>query len=343
MGFFVSEPVPLLGTVVYGSPSAAAAADRLDFVDSVIALPAAVRRHEADVTSGKSGPIEDTIEVFDTGEPLPAAIAAAVGDAMPSSGLKSDGVVAYPAILTAAEAVALSEDPRLIRVTRRTLDMATRNRQSVWGWIPEPEGCIQYWGALGSSLHVVSIGNQESGRSKRVEPPANAKNVLSIGTTVTYNPSPYNPNGADPISAKNWTGDPRYFATDVGNYGLDLRRKPDLLAPGTRSYGKTSPAGCNDCNCTIAGGNFSWGPGTSFSAPIATGAAALVREWRSCFLTVQYYLTPSPALTKAILIAAAIDLYVPGVPGQPHSPSPDYGWGGLSLEPLFGSESGYFF
>lgn len=579
LGLHVAEPVPLLGTIVYGPASAAAEADRLDFVDSVFALHPAVKRHGAEATDRATEDLPATIAVFDTGEPLPASVAAqAAANSIP--GPEADGVVEYHVRLTADEAVALSREPRVVRVMRdvgraepsdersnrivggdwptgqptptagsawpsslstntdpyawdrylanlaakwpgqdgfdlsdqviglvdtgvgpgfpkcpeypdcpaypdcpghltstecnfvfaadttvdgeeeypdktaidylshgthvsalaagyvhagrdpngyaftqgmapgakvavskmfsarneyrtdlplmddldtrlrysivelgqtitmsdqtipspnvrlfnhswnnrpddppflqpyenisRTLDRATRDRASI-GFGAKPN--LTY-GAPGSSLHVVSAGNQPSGQNQPIEPPANAKNVISVGATLTYNPSPYPPYLYSPgghaeswyCDAYNHTDDPRKVA-DVSANGLLFRFKPDLMAPGTRSYGELSPAGCDACNCAIADLPLVWDPGTSFAAPLVTGAAALVREWRQTQQPSHYY--PSPALTKAILISAARDLG--DGPDGNHAPLIHSGWGGLSLEPLFGPESGYFF
>ena len=567
LGLLLSDPVPILGTVVYGTASAAAAADRLDFVDSVVPLPPAVRRFGADGPGAgdAAARVDATVEVFDTGEPLPPSVSSLLDGLRPIAGGTGEGAVAFDATLTAAQAVALSRDPRVLRVTRhvgvalpsdersnrifggdwpngqtapapgsswpsslatnsspyawdrylanlsarwpgvfdladetiglvdtgigagypdcpghlasgscrlvfaadatlsgnpspkavdrlshgthvsslaagslfqgrdaagyaftqgvaqgariavskhfatsslgesyrddvgekmpkidsrlryaivelgqmvtmfdqsvpspnarlfnhswnnrppidppppqpspyedisQTLDIATRNRASVSFNTGSWQGVVN--GATGSSLHVVSNGNPWSLSPLQTLPPANAKNVLSVGMTLTDNTSPYS-QGAYPCDTYNLTGDPR-AVSQYNADGLEFRFKPDLVAPGTRSYGERSAAGCSSlvCNCTIAGLPIVWDMGTSFAAPLATGAAALVREWRAANQASGY--APSPALTRAILVAAARDLG--DYPGQVHAPSRQQGWGGLSLDPLFGPETKYFF
>lgn len=570
LGLFVCEPVPVLGTVVYGSAAAAAAADRLDFVDSVVPLPPAVRRFGADGPgAGDTGArVDATVELFDTGEPVPPSVSSLLDSLRPIPGGANAGAVAFEATLTPAQAVALSREPRVLRVTRhvgvalpsdersnrvvggdwpdgqmaptpgsawpsslaanssactwdryltnlaarwpglfnladetiglvdtgiwtgftprwpvqwncpphllvggecklvfvadtttnwntteraadqgnhgthvsslaaghlhagrdpdgyaftqglaqgvrvavakhlpgagegyredvgekmvvidsrlrysivelgqtitmfdqryaspnvrlfnhswndyppegtvepvpysdisRTLDRATRDRASISFDTGSWQGAVS--GATGSSLHIVANGNFQGGVLHDTLAPANAKNVLTVGSTLTSNTSPYHQGTyPDLCWTYNVSGDPRQLWS-LSARGLELRRKPDLVAPGTRSYGKRCPVGtCAACDCSIAGSEIVWNMGTSFSTPVVSGAAALVREWRAANQASGY--APSPALTKAILIAAARDLG--DYPPQPHSPDRDLGWGGLSLEPLFGPESKY--
>ncbi len=129
----------------------------------------------------------------------------------------------------------------------------------------------------------------------------------------------------------------------------NLRLKPDLVAPGTRVYGRRSALRNDACNfnsqCTFdltGSSEFAWDYGTSFSAPVVTGAAALVDEW----LTVQGSKKPSPALVKAALIASATNLRSStNCASSDVKPAPDkyQGWGGAALDRLFRAASTYYY
>ena len=109
--------------------------------------------------------------------------------------------------------------------------------------------------------------------------------------------------------------DPRQIALFSRTGSTLNRAKPDLVAPGTRSYGASTTAanpcgsGCNEniTNALPGQPHYQWAPGTSFSTPVVTGAAALVREW--IHSTPAFNIPdPSPALTKATLLTATKNL-----------------------------------
>jgi len=115
---------------------------------------------------------------------------------------------------------------------------------------------------------------------------AGAKNIITVG-------------------ALSGTTDANVFASNFSSRGpaKDGRVKPDVVARGvnvlstipTNSYGRQN--------------------GTSMSAPVVTGIAALLTEqWRKTFAGA----TPTPAQLKALLIAGTKDLGNPG---------PDYTYG----------------
>jgi uncharacterized protein (TIGR03382 family) len=139
----------------------------------------------------------------------------------------------------------------------------------------------------------------------------------------------------------------------------DGRLKPDLVAPGMVFSATTDTAtlerkGCCDINGdTIAVTNNEddncnvdrdWPTfGTSFSAPIAAGAAALARQyytdgyWQAGRSAPESGFNPTNALLKATLIAGAEPLIgtIVGM-GQDHEltfpPSYEQGWGRLNLD-----------
>lgn len=236
------------------------------------------------------------------------------------------------------------------------LDQATRDLSAIQFDFGASSADIRY-GASGStvpSLHVVSAGNIDGDSTTTITAPGTAKNVITVGATETYNNETYTA-GCGDNNADN-ADNPHQISGNSRIGFPNLRLKPDLVAPGTRAYGRRSAllaSGCglnylacnNDLNST---NSYVWNAGTSFAAPAVTGAAAMVREW----LTSQSIVTsPSPALIKATLIATATNL-VPcpsgcstcSVTGDMR-PAPDkyQGWGGLSLDFLFRPSSNYYF
>ncbi|HEX3528665.1 MAG TPA: S8 family serine peptidase [Thermoanaerobaculia bacterium] len=190
-----------------------------------------------------------------------------------------------------------------------------------------------------------------------VSSPAVAKNVISVGASLSYRPAPDPPlacrgcfgsdgtttNGRPPDEdatnlnlIASFSGRGRYFApypsTATAN---NTRIKPDLVAPGVRvfstvpyqytSYTSGTPTGCVNFYPSSPMTYHTYGTGTSFAAPVVSAAAAIARK---LFLD-QGISNPSPSLIKAALIATADDLG--GFAGNEHRPSPLYGWGRVSL------------
>lgn len=260
-------------------------------------------------------------------------------------------------------------DKRVVDYTEvaRILDRATRRLNTVSYSFPGSGQVITgASGAATASLHVVSAGNIYSGTLQPpppdyylVETPGTAKNVITVGATENYNQEAYTAGcgGNNPENADN----PRTIG-GFSRIGFSNQRlKPDLVAPGTRSYGfrsihLTSP--CNfstACNMNLLNGStdprYGWANGTSFSAPAVTGAVALTRAWLQA---LRGGASPSPALLKATLIATSRNI-APCATGCASCsscsycgdmrPAPDkyQGWGGVSLDRLFRPATNYFF
>lgn len=209
-------------------------------------------------------------------------------------------------------------------------------------------------------LHVVSAGNRSGDQNLPenylVTAPAVAKNVITVGSTESYNDQSYSPGcgNNDP-----WNADNPHQVADFTRVGFsNYRLKPDVVAPGVRSYGWRSIdwlSTCdrtNTCNMDLDGSlSYGWAAGTSFSAPVVAGAAAIVRDW----FRVLGVATPAPALVKAALIAAATS--ITSLPACASGcvpccsscgdvrPSPDkyQGWGGASLDRLLRPATNYFY
>lgn len=231
---------------------------------------------------------------------------------------------------------------------------------------------------LDNWLFTVSAGNTtEGGGCVNVRTPGTAKNALTLGATdnftLTWPNSTSAPRGA--FCDWNWTP-PEADARNIPSFSAQGRSdsvvKPDLVAPGLRVTGPVSrqvercpQAGvgvfCNENLEVDAGITYGVSAGTSFAAPAAAGAAAIVRKWYANLSGSN----PSPALTKAMLINGARDLGANPALGilaahvlVPHPTIPDalalgdaignipdryQGWGMLNLTRLLGLPSNYFF
>lgn len=206
---------------------------------------------------------------------------------------------------------------------------------------------------------VVSAGNRAT-TAKQVRAPANAKNVLTVGGVSSWRPSDAG------MAWNDQTCGTAIDIVDVAHYSLrgvapdSGRYKPDIVAPATRVGGaytmnrtvgsaisscmKTSPQVNNDYYVRTAG--------TSFAAPVATGAAVLAERWYQAKTALT---TVSPAMIKAMLVAHAEDLYY--MSGQTkvwgidlmegttlsYRPQKPQGFGRVNLDKLFQSSVGVRF
>ena len=199
-----------------------------------------------------------------------------------------------------------------------------------------------------------------------VASPATAKNVISVGASASYRPAPEPPLACSPLSDNRRP--PNHDAIHVARIGSfsgrgkgffpapnpatvnKVRVKPDLVAPGIRVF-STAPyfsppsytlvSGClkyyPDPAVTVSTFH-TYGTGTSFSAPVVTGVAALKRKW---FLD-RGVSNPSPSLIKAALVATADSLGSSGLAGNDHRPSHNSGWGRVSLNRLTDARSRFY-
>ena len=192
-------------------------------------------------------------------------------------------------------------------------------------------------------------------RRDSVGSPATAKNVIAVGATASYRPAPEPP--LDCRETPDGSRPPNQDALHIARLGLfsgrgktfsatgvdkvhNVRVKPDLVAPGIRVfstvpynynlYGSTGFVGCTQYYPNSSVHDHTYGTGTSFSAPVVSGVAALKRKW---FMD-RGVANPSPSLVKAALLATADNLGPSGLIGNDHRPSANYGWGRVSLNRL---------
>jgi subtilisin-like proprotein convertase family protein len=206
---------------------------------------------------------------------------------------------------------------------------------------------------------VFAAGNAGYGQ-QTVGSPGTAKNVITAGAAENVH-SHATTNGGNTADGSDGCGTPDSEAdsiNDVASFSsrgpcLDLRRKPELQAPGTHITGgvaqqnKTMAGTGNDLACftgegvcALPGGGtagsadnffpsgqqfYSTSSGTSHSTPAIAGGAALVHQW---FIN-QFGNPPSPAMIKAYLVAAA--RYMNGDGANDTLPSNSQGFGLMDL------------
>jgi hypothetical protein len=188
---------------------------------------------------------------------------------------------------------------------------------SEWLYDRSVRSAVVINGAPTPAVIVFAAGNSGSASSS-VGNPASAKNVITVGATLSYRVSNTglggNINNVAGFSSRGPTADGRI--------------KPEVVAPG-QNVTSTAPliGGLPiDSLHTLANG-------TSFSAPTVTGTAALISEWWSQQNNSQL---PSPAMIKALLINTAQDIRGSSFSnGARPIPNTDEGWGRVNLESLF--------
>lgn len=199
----------------------------------------------------------------------------------------------------------------------------------------------QFMWDIKDMLILVSSGNEgvDSSSNGVISPrsvgsPATAKNVLTVGAAESKRPSGsggYSAYTYGELWSKDYPANPirdDLVATAFNTYQgmaafssrgpcVDTRFKPDIVAPGTDII---------SCRSSMPGASTGWGTGsgvlgnaasnyyvfnggTSMSAPLTTGAAALMRQYLQEY---RGFAAPSAALMKAILVNGARSL----TPGQ---------------------------
>jgi MYXO-CTERM domain-containing protein len=170
-------------------------------------------------------------------------------------------------------------------------------------------------------LLVFAAGNYGASNTEfSIGSPSTNKNGLCVGSTRTSNASTSDENMSG-FSSRGWSADGRI--------------KPDLMAPGYNTSASTNNTVAGTVNCGTGGGG-----GTSYAAPIAAGAAALVRQYfmdgfyPSGAKTAGAGFTPTAALMKAVLINSSVSMTGNDNAGEPITPIPsnEQGWGRIRLD-----------
>ena len=182
---------------------------------------------------------------------------------------------------------------------------------------------------------VFAAGNAGSG-ANTVTAPGTGKNVLTAGASENFRQT-----GTDGCGIANSGADSAKDIISFSSRGpcSDGRKKPDLMAPGTHVQAAASRSltydGTGVCNQYWPTGQtlYAWSSGTSHSTPGIAGAAALARQ----FFTNQGWGAPSPAMTKAFLMATPA--YMTGVGANDTLPSNNQGYGRLDLGRAFDGAS----
>jgi len=173
--------------------------------------------------------------------------------------------------------------------------------------------------------------------------PAAAKNVIAVGASESFRTTGADGSplidgcGAGPTLADNALDIP-----DFSSFGpvQDGRNKPDLVAPGSHmtgaatqdpAYAVKAEEDLGTCNHYFPSGQtlYTWSSGTSQSAPVVAGGAALALQW----LRNRLGTDPSPALVKALMLNSTS--YVTGRNGNDSLPGVHQGWGLLNLGRMF--------
>ncbi len=182
---------------------------------------------------------------------------------------------------------------------------------------------------------VFAAGNAGSG-ANTVSSPGTGKNVMTVGASENFRQT-----GTDGCGVGNTGADNARDVISFSSRGpaSDGRKKPDIMGPGTHIQGAASRSanydGSGVCNQYWPTGQtlYAWSSGTSHSTPALSGAAALTRQW----FANQGWGTPSPAMTKAFLMASPT--HMTGVGANDTLPSNNQGYGRVNLARAFDGAS----
>jgi hypothetical protein len=173
-----------------------------------------------------------------------------------------------------------------------------------------------------------SAGNTGAAGAQTIGSPAVAKNVIATGASQN--------NWSDLISFTEGKDAMAYFSSR--GPAEDGRIKPDVVAPGTWIASLRSEYADDNNALAPISDRYMYQRGTSQAGPHVSGAAAVfIQFYRETFANG----SPSPALVKASLINAAVDMNDESGTGP--TPNMDEGWGRVDLTEIIGSERAHEF
>ncbi len=196
---------------------------------------------------------------------------------------------------------------------------------------PQASGAVDTFAYANPTMLIVTAAANEGPAANTISTLACSKDSITIGASGNGVP----PSGAVP---PNDAGAPDYDGATAIDEVADFssrgpapapavagRLKPDMVAPGALIAATCLTAGpCPedpDLGPYINEPRYEYVPGTSFAAPMVSGAALLIREYLN---TYAQFPTGTGMLVKALLINGATELY-------DYVPDENQGWGLLNL------------
>jgi hypothetical protein len=155
---------------------------------------------------------------------------------------------------------------------------------------------------------VVTTGTGDQGTSNTIGSPASGPAGIAVGATTQFQGLAQTTRGGYQLSPHGWLDD------NIANFSsagfTQSGKTVDLVAPGNESF-EACDASSEFVDCTNLNGqpsNISTFGGTSESAPMTAGVAALVIQ---AYRQTHGGATPSPQLVKQIIVSNADDLNIP--------------------------------
>jgi Subtilase family len=155
---------------------------------------------------------------------------------------------------------------------------------------------------------VVTMSTGDQGTANTIGSPASGPAGIAVGSTTQFQGLAQTTRGGYQLSPHGWLND------NIANFSsagfTQSGKTVDLVAPGNESFETCTPS-TEYLDCTNLAGapaNLSTFGGTSESAPMTAGVAALVIQ---AYRNTHGGASPSPQLVKQIILSNADDLNIP--------------------------------